>query len=47
MIRAQRRRHLLTWLVLGPALIALLAWVLWQRPASIPDTSDAIAETSP
>ncbi|MEO1237018.1 MAG: hypothetical protein AAFX76_09545 [Planctomycetota bacterium] len=34
MIRAARRRHAVIWLVLGPALLAALVYVLASRPAA-------------
>jgi hypothetical protein len=42
MIRSQRRRHALTWLVLGPALILLLIAAIAGRPPA-PDASERTA----
>ena len=41
MIRAQRRRHLLMWLLLGPLLVAMVVALLALRPHAATPASGA------
>lgn len=47
MIRAQRRRHALTWALLAPAIIALLAVALLNRAPRLDRPAAAPAEAAP
>lgn len=38
MIRAQRRRHALTWALLGPTIIVLVLIAAFARPTAAPGT---------
>lgn len=46
MTRGQRRAHLVLWLVIGPLMLAALAWALVDRP-EIPPSELPGAEAGP